>query len=156
MLVAGPEQSYRATVTEKGGVVEETGGSEPSPAAVRGAFIDVPKGYTPGDTMPCRIVVKTHPNVLSLPRGPFLTTGGGLVLYRIEGTTARRIDAALGVTTSAEVEIARGVKEGDRIIISSYQDFTMYDTVALAPGGGTNGDSPAENQQDLRPGSGQD
>ena len=68
---------------------------------------------------------------LVLPRGPFLTTGSQRYLYRIEGDRAVRVAATFGLTEGNQVEVVSGVAEGDRMIVSGYQNFIEHETVSL-------------------------
>ena len=69
---------------------------------------------------------------LVLPRGPFLTTGSQRYLYRVEAERAVRVAATFGLIEGNRVEVVTGVAEGDRVIVSGYQNFIEHDTVSLA------------------------
>jgi HlyD family secretion protein len=73
-------------------------------------------------------------DVLLLPRGPYLTTGGQRYLYVIEGDTARRVEVTFGDVEGQQVEILNGVAAGDEVIVSGYQNFAEYETVKLEKG----------------------
>ena len=85
----------------------------------------------PGGTALAELVVGAVPDALVLPRGPFLSTGNKRYLYRIEGNTAVRKEAAYGAVTVDYVEIILGVSAGDEMIISSYQDFIDFESIDL-------------------------
>lgn len=71
-------------------------------------------------------------DALLLPRGPYLTTGSQRYLYRIAGERAVRVAATFGLIEGNRVEVVTGVAEGDRVIVSGYQNFIEHDTVSLA------------------------
>lgn len=71
---------------------------------------------------------------LLLPRGPYLTTGSQRYLYKIDGDSAQRIDVTFGNVQGNNIEVLRGVEEGDEIITSGYQNFIEYKTIKLAKG----------------------
>ncbi len=100
------------------------------------SFDEKPEMIVPGSTVGVEIVLGQIDNTLYLPRGPYLTTGDQLYLYRIEGEGAVRREVNFGAVTSSRVEVRSGVDEGDKIIISGYQDFITYETVELEQSGG--------------------
>ena len=75
-----------------------------------------------------------RPDVLLLPRGPYLTTGSQRYLYRVEGDTALRIEVTFGEVEGQLVEVLSGVEEGDEIIVSGYQNYIEYKRVKLEGG----------------------
>jgi HlyD family secretion protein len=87
-----------------------------------------------GNTAVGTIDLGTTQGALLLPRGPYLTTGSERYLYKVVGTTARRIAVTFGSTEGSNVQILSGVSEGDTIITSGYQNFIEYDQVILAKG----------------------
>ncbi len=89
-----------------------------------------------GNTAVGTIELGTRSDVLYLPRGPYLTTGSERYLYRVEGSTAKRIAVTFGSTEGTTVEIVSGVKAGDLIITSGYQNYIEYAEIVLAKGDG--------------------
>jgi HlyD family secretion protein len=85
----------------------------------------------PGGTALVELIVGVVPDALVIPRGPFLSTGNGLYLYRIDGTTAVRTQATFGAVTEQFVEIISGVSAGDEIITSSYQNYIDFEVISL-------------------------
>ena len=85
----------------------------------------------PGGTALAELIVGVVPDALVLPRGPFLSTGNHLYLYKIDCTTAVRTQAMFGAVTEQYVEIISGVFEGDEIITSSYQNYIDFESVNL-------------------------
>ena len=92
----------------------------------------------PGSTALAELTVGVVPDALVLPRGPYLSTGNRLYLYRVDGSTGVRIQATFGAVTERYVEIVAGVEAGDEIIISSYQNYIDFETVELGDRGGEN------------------
>jgi len=88
-----------------------------------------------GNTAVGELVLGTKENAMTLPRGPYLTTGSQRYLYKIEGSTARRIAVTFGVTEGNTVEILSGVQAGDEIITSGYQNYVEYEEITLERGG---------------------
>jgi HlyD family secretion protein len=85
----------------------------------------------PGGTALAELVVGVVPDALVLPRGPFLSTGNHLYLYKIDGNTAVRTEATFGAVTEQFVEIIAGVSAGDEIITSSYQNYIDFEIIDL-------------------------
>ncbi len=78
----------------------------------------------PNTSVSFDITTAIHANVPSLPRGPFLTTGGERwVFVLISPNAAERRDVRFGVTNAERVEVLEGLEVGERIITSSYEAF---------------------------------
>ena len=88
----------------------------------------------PGGTALAELIVGVVPDALVLPRGPFLSTGNHLYLFKIDGNTAARTQATFGAVTERYVQIISGVSAGDEIITSSYQNYIDFETVDLGGG----------------------
>lgn len=79
-----------------------------------------------------RILIEEKPDVLLLTRGPFVDTGGGRIAYVIENGMAVRRQVEVGATSLAAVEILGGLAEGDRVVISSIDEFRGAERVLVA------------------------
>ena len=89
----------------------------------------------PGGTALAELIVGAVPDAFVLPRGPFLSTGNHVYLYKISGGTAVRTQATFGAVTEQYVEIISGVSAGDEVITSSYQYFIDFELISLGGGG---------------------
>lgn len=70
------------------------------------------------------VVTGFRPQVLRIPRGPFLTGGGDqFQVFVIRGGKAIRTDIRLGLTGHQFVELAEGPEEGEEIILSDLRDL---------------------------------
>jgi HlyD family secretion protein len=71
-------------------------------------------------------------NVLMLPSGQFLESGSGRIAYVVsdEGV-ARRKNIVTGARSLAHVEVLSGLEVGDRIVISSTDQFNGADNVLI-------------------------
>lgn len=78
-----------------------------------------------------RVVMETKDNVLTVQRGPFLESGSGRMAYLVRDGLAVRTPIQVGSTSVNRVEVVDGLKEGDRIVISSTDSFENADTVYL-------------------------
>ena len=92
---------------------------------------DKPAGLRQSQQLTTRILMDEHPNVLVVERGPFVDSGAGRVAYVVRNGTAERTPIQIGATSLNAVEIVSGVKEGDRIVISSTDEFKGVQRVAI-------------------------
>jgi len=80
-----------------------------------------------------RLVLDRRSNVLKVPRGPFVESGGGRVVYVVADGLARRRNVTLGAVSVTEVEIVDGLSEGEQIVLSDIAPFENAATVLLRP-----------------------
>lgn len=93
---------------------------------------EVPQGMRQNQRVATRIVLEARDDVLKVPRGPFLDSGGGKLAYVIEdGDIAQRRKIRTGSTSVAEVEILEGLAAGDRIIVSNLGELERVERVRL-------------------------
>lgn len=93
---------------------------------------EAPQGLRQNQRVTTRIVLESRENALKVPRGPFLDSGGGRVVYVVHDDIAYRTPIRTGASSIAEVEILAGLAEGDRIIVSSMGDFENAATVRIS------------------------
>ena len=86
---------------------------------------------TPGASAAATISLGTKKNALLLPRGAFLTTGSQKWVYVVEGQVAKKTAVTFGTLTANTVEVKSGLKAGDTVITSGYQDFIDQDQIQL-------------------------
>ncbi len=82
-----------------------------------------PAGLRQSQRVSVRMLLENKPGVLKVPRGPFLESGGGRMVYVVENGVATKRDVQVGSTSVSEVEIRSGLKEGEKVILSDYSDF---------------------------------
>ena len=58
-----------------------------------------------------------------MKRGPFADGGGVRHAFAIRGNRAMRMPIELGLLGFDEVEVTRGLREGDEIVISDMSDY---------------------------------
>jgi HlyD family secretion protein len=90
-----------------------------------------PAGMKQNQRITTRLVFESKKNVLKVPRGAFLESGGGRSVYAVDGNTATRRDVVLGVVSVSEIEIVSGLREGERIIVSDTSSFDGAKSVIL-------------------------
>ena len=92
---------------------------------------DAPKDLRQNQRVSVRIVMETKDDVLTVQRGPFVESGSGRMAYVVRDGLAVRTPIRVGSTSVNKVEIAEGLNEGDRIVISSMDAFDNAETVYL-------------------------
>jgi len=93
---------------------------------------DVPGGIRRGQTLQIRLALSDEKQVIRLPRGGFYQQTGGNWIFKVttDGKTGYRIDIKLGSQNPDYYEVLLGLKPGDRVITSSYENYgTMQELV---------------------------
>jgi len=94
-------------------------------------FDEQPKGLRQSQRVSARLLIDEKPNVLILPRGPFVDAQGGKVAYVMEDGYAVRRPIKLGATSLSAVEVTSGLKVGDRVVVSGTEDFDNAERVKV-------------------------
>ena len=92
---------------------------------------DVPRGLRQNQRLTTRILLESKDDVLMVPRGQFLQSGGGRIAYRVENDLAHRLAIEVGARSLNTVEILTGLRAGDTIVISSIDAFEGAETVLI-------------------------
>jgi HlyD family secretion protein len=83
-----------------------------------------PAGLRQSQRVNARLLIDERPNALIVPRGPFVEAHGGKYAYVMdEDGFAVRKPIRIGGTSVSSVEIAEGVKAGDRVVIAGSEEF---------------------------------
>jgi len=93
---------------------------------------EMPPNLRQNQRLTTRILIEERPGVLTLQRGQFLESGGGRIAYVLDGDgLAIRKPITIGARSLAAVEVAAGLNEGDRVVISSLEPFRGAETVLI-------------------------
>jgi HlyD family secretion protein len=94
---------------------------------------DMPGNIRQNQRLTTRILLEERSAVLTLQRGQFLESGGGRIAYLVhdEGFAERR-EIKVGGRSLSAVEIESGLEEGDKVIISSIDQFRGADTILIS------------------------
>lgn len=101
---------------------------------VRGVVVfsgEAPEGMKQNQRVSTRLILETRPDVLKVPRGPFLESGGGRVAYVVAEGVAVAHPIEVGSLSVSEVEIVTGLEPGEEIIISDTTRFDGAERVLL-------------------------
>ncbi len=71
-------------------------------------------------------------NALTIPRGPFIDSGGGRVIYVVDGDVATRRNIRLGASSDGRIEVLSGLTAGEQVITSSTQIMRGAERVLIA------------------------
>ncbi len=93
---------------------------------------DMPPGLRQNQRLTTRILMEEKKNVLTLPRGQFLDSGGSRIAYVLDDNyVAHRRSIEVDARSLSAVEIASGLLEGETVVISSIDQFRGADTVLV-------------------------
>jgi HlyD family secretion protein len=92
----------------------------------------MPPGLRQNQRLTTRILMEEKNNVLTLPRGQFLDSGGSRIAYVLDDdNVAHRRSIEIGARSLAAVEVVGGLDEGELVVISSIDQFRSADTVLI-------------------------
>jgi HlyD family secretion protein len=125
--------SYKGSIVNVG--LEATASSDlGSTVTVTASFTSEHPEFTAGTTAGGEILLGEKTDAVLLPRGPYLSSGGGRYVYVIKDGYAVRTPVTFGITRGSVVEVSTGLNYGDRIITSDYGPFAGQDRVKLGEG----------------------
>ncbi|MGC4232034.1 MAG: efflux RND transporter periplasmic adaptor subunit [Niabella sp.] len=96
-----------------------------------------PEGIRRGQTLQIRLALSDETKALLLPRGGFYNKTGGRWVYKLDkdGKLAYKTDVELGRQNPDYFEVLNGLKPGDKVVTSSYDNYgdDMQELVIKAP-----------------------
>jgi HlyD family secretion protein len=93
---------------------------------------DVPKGIRRGQTLQIRLALSDETQAVLLPKGGFYQQTGGNWIFKVnsDGSSAYKVDIQLGRQNPDYYEVLQGLKPGDKVVTSSYENYgTMQELV---------------------------
>lgn len=92
----------------------------------------MPPNIRQNQQLTTRILLQELDGVLMLARGQFLDSGAGRIAYVLDGNgLAERRSIELGARSLGAVQVVSGLSEGDRVIISSIDQFRGAEIVQI-------------------------
>ena len=92
----------------------------------------VPEGIRRGQTLQIRLALGDETKALLLAKGGFYQQTGGNWIFKVseDGKTAYKVDIQLGRQNPDYYEVLQGLKPGDKVVTSSYENYgTMQELV---------------------------
>ncbi|MFC4929276.1 efflux RND transporter periplasmic adaptor subunit [Massilia sp. GCM10023247] len=90
-----------------------------------------PKGLRQSQRVTARLLIEEKPNVVMVARGPFVESEGGRFAYVVKDGVAVRTPIELGATSLSSVEIIKGLKPGDKIVVAGTDTFENAERVSI-------------------------
>ncbi|MEM7082242.1 MAG: efflux RND transporter periplasmic adaptor subunit [Pseudomonadota bacterium] len=92
--------------------------------------------HTPSDLrqnqrVSAQIMLEERTDVIKVRRGAFLDSSRGRFVFVVNDGVAERRSIESGSTSVDSVEIISGLRPGERIIVSSYEDFVDHERIRL-------------------------
>jgi HlyD family secretion protein len=90
----------------------------------------MPNEIKRGQTLQGRLQLgDSSENALLIDFGPFYRQSAGewIFLVSADGTQARKIPVMFGRRNPSKIEVLKGLKEGDLVIVSTYEDYDEFD-----------------------------
>jgi HlyD family secretion protein len=95
----------------------------------------VPAGIRRGQTLQIRLALSDERRALLLAKGGFYQQTGGNWIFKVNenGTVAYKVDIQLGSQNPDYYEVMQGLKVGDKVITSSYENYGTIQELVLKP-----------------------
>jgi HlyD family secretion protein len=93
---------------------------------------EVPKGIRRGQTLQIRLALSDETQAVLLAKGGFYQQTGGNWIFKVNesGKAAYKVDIQLGRQNPDYYEVLQGLKPGDKVVTSSYENYgTMQELV---------------------------
>ncbi|HVM88084.1 MAG TPA: HlyD family efflux transporter periplasmic adaptor subunit [Puia sp.] len=93
----------------------------------------VPKGIRRGQTLQITLALSDERQALLVAKGGFFQQTGGNWIFKVseDGKTAYRVDIQLGNVNIDYYEVLQGLKEGDKVVTSSYESYGNMQELVL-------------------------
>jgi HlyD family secretion protein len=92
----------------------------------------IPEGIRRGQTLQIRLALSDETTALLLAKGGFYQQTGGNWIFKLgeNGKSAYKVDIQLGRQNPDYYEVLQGLKPGDKVVISSYENYgTMQELI---------------------------
>lgn len=96
---------------------------------------EVPQGIRRGQTLQIRIAFSDEVQAIQVAKGGFFQQTGGNWIFKVsdDGKTAYKVDIQLGRQNPDYYEVLQGLKPGDKVVTSSYENYGDMQELVLKP-----------------------
>ena len=97
-------------------------------------FIDeAPQGIRRGQTLQIRLSLSDETQAVLVPKGGFFQQTGGNWIFKLseDGSKAYKVDIQLGRQNPDYYEVLSGIKPGDKVVTSSYENYGNMQELVL-------------------------
>jgi HlyD family secretion protein len=93
----------------------------------------VPSGIRRGQTLQIRLALSDEMQALLLPKGGFYQQTGGNWIFKVSesGNVAYKVDIQLGLQSPDYYQVLQGLKPGDKVVTSSYENYGNMQELVL-------------------------
>jgi len=94
---------------------------------------EIPENTRIGQTFRIQIELDQPQDALIIPRGGFFQATGGQWIFRLNetGDKATKVNISIGRQNPQQYEILDGLRAGDRVIVSGYDNFENVEVIVL-------------------------
>ena len=94
---------------------------------------EVPQGIRRGQTLQIRLAFSDEVQALQVAKGGFYQQTGGNWIFKVsdDGKTAYKVDIQLGRQNPDYYEVLEGLKPGDKVVTSSYENYGNMQELVL-------------------------
>lgn len=93
---------------------------------------ETPPGMSPGQSADTRLTLGESSPALLVPNDAWLIDTGGAWIFVIDGDRAERRAIRVGRRNNAQVEIAAGLRPGERVVVSGYSRFMNIELLQIS------------------------
>jgi HlyD family secretion protein len=92
-----------------------------------------PDGIRKGQTLQVTLALSEERMAILVPKGGFFQQTGGNWIFKVsdDGKTAYRVDIQLGQMNQDYYEVLSGLKPGDKVVTSSYENYNNMQILVL-------------------------
>jgi HlyD family secretion protein len=93
----------------------------------------VPQGLRKGQTLQVTLALSDERSAILVPKGGFYQQTGGNWIFKVseDGKTAYKVDIQLGQQNTDYYEVLSGLKPGDKVVTSSYENYGNMQELVL-------------------------
>jgi HlyD family secretion protein len=93
----------------------------------------IPRGLRKGQTLQITLALSDETTAVLVPKGGFYQQTGGNWIFKLrdDGKTAYRVDIQLGRQNTDYYEVLSGLKPGDKVVTSSYENYGNMQELVL-------------------------